>query len=67
VNYRFKCIEVNRHSLIVKTERVDRPGGGRDYISHWHLMGDEEFEKWLKDLEQAIRAFRRQSIREATQ
>jgi len=65
LRYQFKHIEINRNSLIVRTQAVDDPSKGQDYISHWHTMSPEQFEKRLKQLEEAIRSFRRQAIEEA--
>jgi len=65
LRYQFKHIEINRSSLIVHTQAVDDPNSGRSYVEHWHTMSPEQFENRLRQLEEAIRSFRRQAIKEA--
>jgi len=65
LSYQFKSIEITVDGITIHTQAVDNPNKGRSYHDFWHTMSPEQFENRLKQLEEAIRSFRRKAIEEA--
>jgi len=65
LSYQFKSFEITVDGITIHTQAVDNPNIGRSYHRFWHIMDKEQFENTLKQLEEAIRSFRRKAIEEA--
>jgi len=65
LSYQFDHIEITVNGLSVYAKAVDDPNKGRSHHEFWHTMSPEKFENRLKQLEKAMRTFRRKAIEEA--